>query len=73
MGFCYPGLVPYEYRDPQTHRYVPTLMPDFIIQGLLCDLSIVLLVGLFDGIDREFTRRTEIARREDLIRRGYIL
>ena len=49
------------------------MMPDFLIQGLLCDLSIVLLVGLFDGINREFTRVAEIERREDLYRRGYIV
>ena len=36
-------------------------------------LSVAILVGLFDGVDREFTRRTEVSRREDLIRRGYIL
>ena len=36
-------------------------------------LAVAILAGLFDGIDREFTRRTEIDRREDLIRRGYIL
>ena len=34
-------------------------------------LSIVILVGLFDGIDREFTRLTEVDRREDLIRRAH--
>ena len=36
-------------------------------------LSIALLVGLFDGIEREFTRRGESSHREDLIRRGYTL
>ena len=36
-------------------------------------LAISILVGLFDGISREFERRTEMERREDLIRRGYIL
>ena len=36
-------------------------------------LSIAILAGLFDGINREFERRTEVDRREDLIRRGYIL
>jgi vacuolar-type H+-ATPase catalytic subunit A/Vma1 len=48
-------------------------MPDFLIQGLLTDLSIALLVGLFDGINREFTRIGEQQRRDDLIRRGYTL
>lgn len=36
-------------------------------------LAIAILVGLFDGINREVERRTEIESREDLIRRGYIL
>ena len=37
-------------------------------------LAIGILVGLvFDGINREFIRRTETSRRDDLIRRGYIL
>ena len=36
-------------------------------------LSIAVLVGAADGVNREFVRRTEIDRREDLIRRGYIL
>ncbi len=48
-------------------------MPEFLVQGLLCDLSVVILVGLSYGIDRYFTRRERIAVREDFIRRGYIL
>lgn len=36
-------------------------------------LAIAILAGLFDGINREVERRTEIGRREDLIRRGFIL
>ena len=36
-------------------------------------LSVTLLVGLFDGVEREFRRRGEISRREDFIRRGYVL
>lgn len=36
-------------------------------------LSVTLLVGLFDGVEREFRRRAEVSRRDDLIRRGYIL
>lgn len=48
-------------------------MLDFLVQGLLCDLSIVTLVGLSYGIDRYFTRRDRIAVREDFIRRGYIV
>jgi len=36
-------------------------------------LSVTLLVGLFDGVEREFRRRAEISRRDDFIRRGYIL
>ena len=51
-------------------------MPEFLTQGLLTDLSIVLLVGLFDGIYRltsggRSTREED--RRDDLTRRGYIL
>ena len=36
-------------------------------------LAIGILAGLFDGVNREVQRRIEIERREDLIRRGYIL
>ena len=36
-------------------------------------LAIAILVGLFDGVDREFTRVSEQENRDDLIRRGYIL
>lgn len=36
-------------------------------------LAIAILVGLFDGVDREFTRVTEQERRDDLTRRGFIL
>lgn len=36
-------------------------------------LAIAILAGLFDGVDREFTRVTEEERRANLIRRGYIL
>ena len=49
---------------------------EFLIQGLLTDLSIIILVGLFDGINRLTSRTTltaEQERRDDLIRRGYIL
>lgn len=42
-----------------------------MVAGLL--LSISTLVLVFDGINREFIRRTENSRRDDLIRRGYIL
>ena len=43
-------------------------------------LAIAILIGLFDGVQRFFTgysaldaRREERERREDLIRRGYIV
>lgn len=36
-------------------------------------LAVAILVGLFDGVEREFTRVTENDRRDDLVRRGYIL
>lgn len=43
-------------------------------------LAIGILAGLFDGVQREFERRTKLdgllaeqQRREDLILRGYIL
>ena len=42
-------------------------------QLLLTLLSVSLLVGLFDGVNREFTRREKSSRREELIRRGYII
>ena len=48
-------------------------MPDFLIQGSLCGLSIVLIVGFTDGIRREFDRYYFRVTREDFIRRGYIL
>ena len=48
-------------------------MPDFLIQGALCDLSIVLLVGLFDGVNRVFSRTDTIANYEELTRRGFIV
>lgn len=40
-------------------------MPDFLVQGALCDLSILLLVGFFDGVRREFERES---REEKIIR-----
>ena len=50
-------------------------MIQFLQQGLLTDLSIVILVGIFDGIYRLTGggQTEEETRREDLIRRGYIL
>ena len=36
-------------------------------------LAVGILVGFFDGVEREFSRRFESSRRDDLIRRGYIL
>ena len=51
-------------------------MLDLLVRGLLTDLSIVILVGIFDGIYRITSRGTltaEQERRDDLIRRGYIL
>lgn len=48
-------------------------MPDFLIQGALCDLSIVLIVGFVDGLRREFDRYYFRVTREDFIRRGYIV
>ena len=51
-------------------------MPEFLVRGLLTDLSIVLLVGLFDGIYRltsDGRPDCEQERRDDLIRRGYVL
>lgn len=48
----------------------------FLQLGLLTDLSIVILVGIFDGIDRLGARSRvslEQDRREDYIRRGYTL
>ena len=36
-------------------------------------LAIAIVAGLFDGIDREVTRRVDTGNRDDLIRRGYIL
>ena len=44
-----------------------------MIAGLLTDLSIVLLVGFFHGVNREFDRYYSIKEREDLYRRGFIL
>ena len=47
---------------------------------ILTVLSVLTLIGLADGVQREFNRRTvadgvraEQDRRDDLIRRGYIL
>jgi len=48
-------------------------MLNFLVQGSLCDLSIVLLVGLFYGINRFFTYRESVAVYEDLTRRGFIV
>lgn len=51
-------------------------MSEFLTQGLLTDLSIVILVGLFDGIYRLLGTNSltaEQQRRDDYIRRGYIL
>ena len=50
-------------------------MIQFLQQGLLTDLSIVILVGVADGIYRITGggQTAEEARRDDLIRRGYIL
>jgi len=48
-------------------------MPNFLIQGLLCDFSIIFLVVLFAGIANLFDRRERIARYEDLTRRGFIV
>lgn len=48
-------------------------MLNFFIQGSLCDLSIVLLVGVFYGVNRFFTYRDSIAEYEDLTRRGFIV
>ncbi|WNL50947.1 hypothetical protein SCREM2_gp28 [Synechococcus phage S-CREM2] len=36
-------------------------------------LAVGILVGLFDGVNRLFSRSDEHARRDELIRRGYIL
>lgn len=36
-------------------------------------LAIAILAGLFDGINREVERRVDTSRRDDLIRKGYIL
>ena len=36
-------------------------MPDFLVQGLLTDLSILLLVGIAYGINRVIARREELA------------
>lgn len=38
------------------HFKLKNQMPEFLVQGLLTDLSIVLLVGFFDGVRREFDR-----------------
>ena len=48
-------------------------MNEFLTQGLLTDLSIVLIVGFVDGIRREFDRYYFRVTREDFIRRGYIV
>lgn len=47
---------------------------------ILTVLSVLTLIGLADGVQREFERHTvstgaraDQARRDDLIRRGYIL
>lgn len=36
-------------------------------------LAIAIVAGLFDGINREVERRVDTEKRENLIRRGYIL
>lgn len=36
-------------------------------------LSIAILAGFFDGVEREFARVTEQERRDDLVRRGFII
>ena len=36
-------------------------MPDFLVQGLLTDLSILLLVGIAYGVNRVIARREELA------------
>lgn len=48
-------------------------MTSILAQGFHTDLAIFILVGLFDGIRREFDRYYAIKEREDLHRRGYIV
>jgi formate hydrogenlyase subunit 4 len=48
-------------------------MTSFLIQGLCTDLAVVILVGLFDGINRVLPAYLEQQRRDELIRRGFIL
>ena len=45
-------------------------MPEFLVQGLLTDLSILLLVGIAYGVNRVIARREELAAdRAELWRR----
>ncbi|QIN96742.1 hypothetical protein [Synechococcus phage S-N03] len=48
-------------------------MTSFIAQGFHTDLAIVILVGLFDGINRVLPAYLEQLDRDELTRRGFIL
>ena len=60
------------HRLTQTYRRF-ILMTSFLIQGLCTDLAVVILVGLFDGINRVIPAYLEQQRRDELIHRGFIL
>ena len=48
-------------------------MTSILAQGFHTDLAIIILVGLFDGINRVLPAYLEQQRRVELIRRGFIL
>ena len=68
MGLPRTSWFPYVGLASQTYHYAFLFMILFHTV-----LAVGILVGFFDGVNRVFSRNLEHARRDDLIRRGYIL